>query len=220
MKKITLSLLAAIAFGFTANAQTPDVKIGAKAGVNFANLSNAENNSNKTGFNVGAVVEVFINEKFSIQPELLYSTQGTKIKFSEEFLPGRSVNVKSTLKLDYINVPIMGKYYVADGFNVQFGPQIGFLTTAKHELDNISISGNIVGIDLNDLKGEFEEGDIKDMVNKVDFGLNFGLGYEHTSGVFADVRYNLGLTSIDKKIDGEQDKIKNGVFQISVGFKF
>lgn len=42
MKKIILSALALTAFTFTANAQTPDLKLGAKAGVNFANLNGGE----------------------------------------------------------------------------------------------------------------------------------------------------------------------------------
>ncbi|WP_408582810.1 outer membrane beta-barrel protein, partial [Myroides odoratimimus] len=75
MRKITLSLIAALAIGFSANAQTPDVKIGAKAGLNVSNLTNSDASS-RTSIHVGAVAEIFINEKFSIQPEILYSELG------------------------------------------------------------------------------------------------------------------------------------------------
>jgi hypothetical protein len=204
MKKIILSALALTAFTFTANAQTPDLKLGAKAGVNFANLNGGESMDMKTGFHVGVLAEIFINEKFSVQPEILYSAQGAE---------------KSGLKYEYnyINVPIMGKYYVMDGLNVQFGPQIGFLASAKSK-------GGFSFEDL-DIEGT---GDIKDFTQKVDFGLNFGVGYELPMGLFFDARYNLGLTKVNKKInideeldlDIEQKDIKNGVFQISVGYKF
>ncbi|TDS65042.1 porin family protein [Myroides indicus] len=185
MKKIILSALALTAFTFTANAQTPDLKLGAKAGVNFANLNGGESMDMKTGFHVGVLAEIFINEKFSVQPEILYSSQGAE---------------KDGLKanFDYINVPIIGKYYVMDGLNVQFGPQIGFLTKAE-------------------LKGGGEKMDMKDASQKVDFGVNFGAGYELPMGVFFDARYNLGFTKVEK--EGENSS-KNGVIQISVGYKF
>lgn len=200
MKKIILSTMAVAAFSITAHAQTPDLKLGAKAGVNFANLSNS-NGDMKTAFHVGVLAEVFINEKFSVQPELLYSSQGTSLK--EEFLGG-SIDVKTNL--DYINIPIMAKYYLMDGLSVQAGPQVGFLVKAEGK------SGG-------------ETQDIKDSFQSVDFGINLGAGYELPMGVFFDARYNLGLSKVNKKIEDEdfgiQPKdIKNGVIQISVGYKF
>ncbi|MDM1407081.1 porin family protein [Myroides sp. DF42-4-2] len=190
MKKITMSLLAIFATSGVAFAQTPDVKIGAKAGLNVTSVTNIDESKSKTGFHVGAVAEIFINEKFAVQPEVLYSTQGVKGPYSFK------------ASFDYINVPIMAKYYVIDGLSLQAGPQVGFLVKAEEE-EKIS--------------GIKESQDIKDYAKKVDFGLNFGVGYELPMGVFADLRYNLGLSKLDK--DGEGSS-KNSVFQLSVGYKF
>ncbi len=178
-----MSLLAIFAFSGAALAQTPDIKLGAKAGLNVANLSGADDTKAKMGFHVGALAEIFINEKFAVQPEILYSSQGAKGK-------GEG-NVK--FDLDYINIPIMAKYYVMEGLSVQAGPQIGFVVKAE--------AGGI---------------DVKDGVNTVDFGLNLGAGYELPMGVFADLRYDLGFNKVYK----EGKSIKNGVFQLSVGYKF
>ncbi|MCS4238371.1 hypothetical protein M2306_001516 [Myroides gitamensis] len=183
MKKITMSLLAIFAFSGAALAQTPDIKLGAKAGLNISNLSGADNTKSKTGFHVGALAEIFLNEKFAIQPEILYSSQGAKAKGSDG----------SKYDLDYINVPIMAKYYVMDGLSVQAGPQVGFVVKAE-----------VGGIDA------------KDDVNTVDFGLNLGAGYELPLGLFFDARYDLGLNKVNK----EGKSTKNGVFQLSVGYKF
>ncbi|MDR0230219.1 MAG: PorT family protein [Flavobacteriaceae bacterium] len=202
MKKIVLSVLAIGAFAFTANAQTPDIKLGAKAGVNFSNLSNFDDSKMKTGFHVGALAEIFINEKFAIQPELLYSTQGVKGKSGSGISGLFGQKVDATLKLDYINIPIMAKYYVMDGLSVHAGPQVGFLVKGEMELK----SG-----------GDKATKDIKDQCNSVDFGLNFGAGYELPMGVFFDARYNLGLTKVLKD---SNESVKNGVFQLSVGYKF
>lgn len=64
-----------------------EVTFGAKAGVNFANVTgDVENADSKIGFHVGRIVEIAISEKFSIQPELLYSAKGYKSEFTEEFI--------------------------------------------------------------------------------------------------------------------------------------
>lgn len=195
MKKIILSAIALGAFSFAAQAQTPDLKLGAKAGVNLANITNAEADM-KTGFHVGVLAEIFINEKFSVQPELLYSSQGAKSKVE-------GIEYKSSL--DYINIPIMAKYYVMDGLSVQAGPQVGFLVKAEDEISGGIASGTR---------------DIKDELQSVDFGINLGAGYELPMGVFFDARYNLGLSKINKESESGMKDLKNGVFQISVGYKF
>lgn len=196
MKKTILTIMALGAFSFAAQAQTPDLKLGAKAGVNFANLTDADM---ITSFHVGAVAEIFINDKFSVQPELLYSAQGASNK---------EQGIEFERNLDYINIPIMAKYYLMDGLSVQAGPQVGFLVKAESK-----ISGG----------GESITVDSKDNFQSVDFGLNLGAGYELPMGVFFDARYNLGLSKVNKKSEGEMIEtkdIKNGVMQVSVGYKF
>ncbi|HLW14891.1 MAG TPA: porin family protein [Flavobacteriaceae bacterium] len=196
MKKIVLTSILFASLIFTANAQVPDVKLGAKGGVNFSNITNSDMDS-KTGFHIGVLAEVFFSEQFSLQPEILYSTQGAELKGDY-----------STAKynLDYVSVPVMAKYYVVDGFNIQVGPQFSFLSKAeaKGEIDGIG-SGTL---------------DIKDNTESFDFGLNFGLGYQLPVGVFVDARYNLGLTKINKESISNMDDGKNSVFQISLGYKF
>ncbi|TXD45939.1 porin family protein [Polaribacter sp. IC073] len=192
MKKVLLAV-AIVAAGFTANAQ--DVKFGAKAGLNFANVygDDVENNDYRTSLHVGAVAEIEISEKFSLQPELMYSTQGAKTDEN---------NVDLTMKLDYLNVPVMAKYYVAEGFSLEAGPQVGFLLSAKVKAESGGDSGEV------DVKDEFET---------IDFGLNFGAGYKLDSGLNFSARYNLGLSNVAKESD---NSIKNGVFQVSVGYFF
>ncbi|WP_121366187.1 porin family protein [Flavobacterium limicola] len=200
MKKIILTVAAVFAFGF-ANAQ--ETKFGVKGGVNFANLSgDIEDNSAKVGFNVGGFVEIKVSDKFSVQPELLFSTQGTKFEYSETF-DGSTINYQEKANLSYLNIPVMAKYYVATGFSLEAGPQIGFLTSAKYKVE---------------ANGEEEEVDAKDDFESIDFGVNFGAGYDFTENLSAGLRYNVGLSNIAK--DSGNDKISNSVFSVSLGYKF
>ncbi len=183
MKKIILTAAAVFAFSF-ANAQ--ETKFGAKIALNIATLTgDVGDASSLVGFQIGAFAEFKISDKFAIQPELIYSVQGA------------SSDGNGDLNLNYINIPVMAKYYVAKSFSLEAGPQIGFLVSAKAD-------------------GE----DFKDFFESVDFGLNLGAGYDFTDKFSAGLRYNFGLTNIAKTELGDNTDIKNGVFSISVGYKF
>jgi opacity protein-like surface antigen len=71
-----------------------------------------------TSFHFGALLEVKVFENFSIQPELLYSSQGAKV--NEE-------NVKD-INFNYITVPVLAKFYlISEKLSVEAGPQFSFL---------------------------------------------------------------------------------------------
>ena len=189
MKKV---ILAAFVLGTcTAAFAQQQLKFGPKAGVNFANLSGVDNTEMKTGFHVGAVAEIKFNEKFSIQPEVVYSAQGAK---------GMLNNIEGKANLDYINIPILAKYYIVDGFSVEAGPQVGFLVKAegKGTVNNVSVTT-----------------DVKDNFKSTDFGLGFGLAYD----LPVNARYNLGLSDI-RNNTSSGDAIKNNVIQVGIGYKF
>src|SRR5690606_23136345 len=130
MKRITLTLLGLVAFSTSALAQQ-EVKFGPKAGINLANLSgDVEDNKMLIGFHVGGFAEIKFNDKFAIQPEIVYSAQGTKMEYSETIM-GITATAEADTKLNYINVPIMAKYYVAPSFAIEAGPYVGFLMSAN-----------------------------------------------------------------------------------------
>jgi len=198
MKKVILS--AFVLGTCTAAIAQQQLKFGPKAGVNFANLSWVDNTEMKTGFHVGAVAEIKFNEKFSIQPEVVYSAQGAKNTTTVPVLG----EVETTWNNDYINIPILAKYYIVDGFSVEAGPQIGFLVKSEAKIE----SGNSSVKD-----------DTKDDFKSTDFGLGFGLAYDLPVGIFVNARYNMGLSDIRNNTNSG-DAIKNNVIQVGIGYKF
>ena len=192
MKKSFL-IIAIIVFGLT-NLNAQEVKFGAKTGLNLASITGDETDGieSRTAFHVGAVAEISVSDKFSVQPELLYSAQGAKDSFE---------GIDVDAKIDYLNLPIMAKYYVAEGFSLELGPQVGFLLSAKAE-------------------GGGESIDFKDETKGIDFGANFGVGYKLESGLNFGARYNLGLSNINDGEDSDDFKNQNSVIQLSVGYFF
>ena len=177
MNKLVV-LVFAVLISTTSFAQGLD--FGIKAGANFSNISDASGLSNKTGFTGGLFAAVKFGDKLAIQPELLYSQQGAK--FSGE-----------NIDLTYVNVPVVVKYFLFQGLNLQAGPQFGFVVD-----DNVKeVFDNIV---------EAESSDISGVV---------GVGYDLAFGLRVDGRYNFGLTDTFKQGQG-----KNAVITLSVGYSF
>lgn len=119
MKKYLLFalLLAASTTGFS---QTFD--FGVKAGMNISNFTggNVDNVKASTliGYHAGAFIGLYVGHNFSIDPEVMFSTQGAKI---DDHNTG-----KVDYKLTYINVPVLVKYRFNGGFYLEAGPQVGF----------------------------------------------------------------------------------------------
>lgn len=227
MKKIILTVAALAAFG-TASAQ--DLKFGPKAGLNLANISNNYDGPGddadsdykmKVGAHIGGFVEIKFNEKWALQPELLFSMQGATLEdSSSDDGFGNSSDFENKLNLNYINVPVMVKFYPIPKLFVEAGPQVGFLVSAKSKNEGTyTEGGTTITVD--------ETVDVKDNYKSIDFGVNIGAGYEFTEMIYANLRYNIGLSDISESDDdefgglaGDWFKTKNNVLSLSVGFKF
>ena len=212
MKKLLLTAAIAVFTLSSVNAQ--DITFGAKAGINIANLDVTDANiDSRTSLHLGVTAEFEISDTFSIQSELLYSLQGATQSNTEE-LPGFRSVIEQEWKLNYIQIPIMAKFYVSEGLSLEAGPQIGFLASAEVDID-FTVTDLFDGTSVSNSSTV----DVKDSFKSVDFGLNFGLGYKLDSGLNFALRYNLGLSNI-YDVSESTVKIKNRVFQLSVGYTF
>ena len=188
MKKIILCAIAIMAFGF-ANAQK--ARFGVKGGLNIATIGGADEANALIGVHLGGFAEINVWKKLYVQPELLFSTQGARIKYYGE--PAFNVN------LNYINVPVVAKYYITKQFTVEAGPQLGLLVSSKNIEDEKS----------------------------VDAGFNLGAGYNFTDNFSVGIRYTIGLTSIYDNNDYYDndgyyynDRYTNNVLALTAAYKF
>ncbi|HMG16841.1 MAG TPA: porin family protein [Saprospiraceae bacterium] len=189
MKFLVAFVLTLIVASTTIKAQYAN--IGLKAGLNVSTLHwvpGPQDNS-RVGYNIGLLAHIHVNPNFGIQPELVYSTQG-----STDYLGGTN----NSTCLDYVNIPVMFQFYFGYGFRFEVGPQLGILASAK------SISDGIPD-------------DISDQLESVDFALGLGLSYVYIpSGFGFDFRYNIGLTDIttDPNYNTFNRGIQLGIFYL------
>ena len=159
----------------------------------------------KPGAQVGLLLEYKFNPNFAIAPEVVFSMQGAKFNKN---------SVKADYNFNYINVPVMLKFYVCPEFSIDFGPQIGFRVYSK-----IKVKEPVA----------YAAEDVKDFTNVVDFGLGLGGTYNITPNLFVQARYNLGLTKVFKDDElreflqlaaNKESTAKNGNIQLAIGYKF
>jgi len=125
MKKTIL--VTTLLFALSFNVQAQLLQIGVKAGLNYANFTGASVQTDAiTSYHAGLVAEVKLLEKFAIQPELLYTTQGATYN-----------TVLGDLKneLGYIAIPVLAKIYLSKSFSLELGPQASFLLNEKNNFD-------------------------------------------------------------------------------------
>ncbi|WP_226390408.1 porin family protein [Penaeicola halotolerans] len=184
-KSIYLTLLLTVVVVLQSCSQ--GLNFGIKGGVNFAGFNGSSavfDSESITSYHAGLFVELGFTEKFSIQPEILYSTTGANISFEDA-----TRNFKN--KLGYISVPVMAKFYlIPNRLSIDLGPQLSYLWDEENEptLDNssnydISVAGGITFRVLGPLfiQGRYNHGlnDIKsdaDVSNRV-FQLSAGLRF-------------------------------------------
>ena len=183
MKKVLFAAVAVFAFGFTNAQDSSNMSFGVKGGLNMSNFTGDLDSDAKIGFFVGGFAEFKVTEKFAVQPELLFSNLGAKDN-----------DIDEALNLNYILVPVMAKFYVTEKFNLEAGPQVGFLMSAK-------------------VDGE----DVKDFFKSTDFALNLGAGFDVTENLTVGLRYSLGLSNV---IDADGVDVKNSNIGLGLGFKF
>jgi hypothetical protein len=161
-------LLMAFFFLCISNVSFSQIKFGPRIGLNFSDIAGVNTNAHfKAGLHLGGYARIG-GEKFSFQPELLFSMKGYQFK---------NGGYKESLNLNYIDVPLMVR--MGGKLGVLLGVQPSFLLGFKYK-------NNMPGY-INLPKNTF---------NTFDFGILSGLEYELGSGLNFGARFGFGLLPI------------------------
>jgi len=159
--------------------------------------------NNRTAFHFGGLVEFTLSDKFAIQPELYYSSEGSS--FKDSFITDDNViDMETNINVNYISLPVMVKYNINKNVFFEAGPQMDFLVSVDSKMQ---ASDNLYA-EAGDLE------DIKDDLDSNNYGFGIGIGYKADNGIFLNTRYVLGLSDITKN---EIVAIKNNGFHFSIG---
>ena len=185
------------------------IHAGIKGGMTVANMStdpsDSELGDSRSGLAIGGYVGIPLRATpITIQPEALFTMKGD----SEE-----AAGVTGSMKLDYIEVPVLAKASFMPMAparpSIFLGPSLAYNVSAKTAIEGTGL-----------LDGEV---DVKDQTNSFDFGLVVGGGLDiplanGARSLGIDVRYTHGFTNtIDSDTGAEA---KNNVISIMGTFGF
>ncbi len=211
-----LIILAALAF-FAAPSFSQT--FGLKAGLNLSNMLDKDNDETyskdykmKPGFQIGPTAEFKINEKFSFQTGILFSSKGFKMNYKDDLY-----EIKQKVNLYYLDIPLNFKGTFKVGSTKIFataGPYIGLGISG-----NMKYEGTIDGeIESDSEPVNWGSDKENDDLKRLDFGLSAGAGLDFGS-FMVGLSYNLGLANIST-ITSNGNKAYNRVFGLSFGYKF
>jgi hypothetical protein len=194
MRLLPAALVLIVMFASSASAQ---ITYGAKAGVNFANVSFADEDvpsSSRIGLLAGAFATVPLTGWLSVQPEAIYTVKGASIDIFD---------IESDYIVDYLEVPVLARVPIQRRVYLAVGPSIAFRIRARSRTSFV---------------GSTEEVNIADDVESLDIGVVGAAGLEMGRWVF-DGRYTHGFSDTDADTS-DNVKIRNRVFSVSAGFRF
>lgn len=199
MKRLTILLFLSI-MAFGASAQ--ELHGGIKNGVNIAYVKNVDLGGGKmnakAAYFVGAFAEYMFNRKWAVQPELVYSRQGTYRRESD---------TRTWFRANYLNLPVMAKFYaVPYTLSFELGPQVGYALRFS-EVTKTGRSKTNARLD--------RDGDVR--LNSFDFSIGAGATYYFGSIFGINARYNYGFTDVFKDSD---KKTTNQVVQLGMLIRF
>lgn len=209
MKKLGIMAIALTFITVNGYAQDDDrekIHIGAKIGMNYANVYDSEGEEfdadPKLGLAAGAFLAIPIGTYIGIQPEVLFSQKGFKATGSvlgSEYEFTRTTN--------YIDIPIYLALKPSSFLTIVAGPQFSYLMSRKDKFESSFLN--------TEQEDEFENEDIRKNTLGASFGLDININH---FVIGARAAWDLQ----DNKGDGTSStpRYKNTWLQATVGFKF
>lgn len=177
-------------------------RAGIKGGLNVSNIyvDDVDDENVRYGFNVGLYAQLFSSEVFAIQPEILYSTKGTRTTY-DNVLMGQG---DAKLNLNYLEVPVLAVLKLGTAAELHFGPYWGYLLSVNSDIDGDT-----------DTFDELDRDNFRDW----DYGLSGGVGFNFGSTQIG-VRYSQGLRKLANSdgADAVLGDAKNSCAQLYIAF--
>lgn len=210
-------------------AYAQNVHWGIKGGSNIANFrADFPNQKSLMGYYAGGLLEYRLNDKWAIQPEILYSLQGNTYAVTWNPTPtgAMSVSYEQTNQLHYINLPVLAKYALLPKWKLEAGVLWGYQVNGETEVTVTDATGshtytsNPPVLFQSYHLGMIEEPHtLSNERRRSDWAWVVGSSYAFHSGVFVQVRYQYGLQTMEKN-DLQDVEVYNNVWQIGLGYTF
>lgn len=186
-------------FGAISDTRKNVVSLGITAGGNYSMMSKYDpvdlGSRSGIGFQGGAAVNIHFGQRrgadagtgpIGLQIEALYALHNMKTDLSDN------------IKLGYLEIPVLLKYYITPNVNIELGPTFSYILSKSPDV----LKGTSTTIAIGELKG----GDVKGTI---------GVSYQTKNGFYASARYNMGFSDLAGNFP-----CKVSTVSLSVGYLF
>lgn len=183
-------------------AGSAQLKIGVKAGLNFANVTDAPgfNSSNRTGYMIGGYIAPKAKKLLGFRSEIMLSRQGYNYRTNTN---------NNTVSLDYLLLPQLITLNIGKKINFHAGPQIAILLNAESDSSN-------------------NTGGLLSYFKKFDYAAVGGIELSPLSGFFIGGRINISLQKANEEAplgggwpaEVPRLNVRNNVVQVYAGWRF
>lgn len=187
--------------------QTPgraQLKIGIKAGLNFANINNPAgfSNNSRTGYMIGGYIAPGAKKLIGFRSELMLSRQGYDYKTNTN---------TGTVNLDYLLLPQLITLNIGKKINIHTGIQAAFLLNSTVDSTNGTSNNSLF-----------------DYFKRFEYGIAGGAEVSPISGFFVGGRVNISLrnTNQEAPLGGywpdfvPRINARNNLVQLYAGWRF
>lgn len=172
---------------------------GLRGGANISKITQMDA-SFKTGFYLAGYGELRLGKVYALQPEFTYGTQGgddLNFYYYDNNL-NQEVLGREDVKIEYISLGLINKFYFNDRINIHFGPMIDILSGPNPHLDT-----------------------------EVDLSFTAGLGFNIFQGLAVEARVKKGILDVmDSSYNYYYDSYELGdyntnfLFQVGLSYTF
>ena len=232
MKKLLIFIVVCYATVATAQNEKGVFSIRPMAGVNLSDFSGGISEDfyhTKAGLAVGMEAEYGISRSFGLSLGAFYSQMGAKVDgtlkavaVNDEYMIYVENKDNGKVTCNYITLPLMANFYVPaiKGLALKVGAQMGIMASSRIKADVDARTEAYLRNEPTRTPTTANEQltiDQDTESKSLDFGIPFGMSYEHKN-VIVDLRYYFGLTKIDDSANNRED-IRNRCLTLTLGYR-
>lgn len=227
MKKILIASL--LFLGFAQMSAQVTFRPGVRAGANFSHFTDGDfedqsytttsegqliripstEYKSKTDFYVGIYGALKLTRFYTLQPEITYSRQGSKIESFDVNFNGMLEKRSSQIDLSYVSVAIVNKFTFNNMFNMHIGPTIDILADQSGDFEDSYLPLN---------NGDYYYYDNAiDTDSDIDLAFVFGLGINFTKNLGLEARVKKGIIPV---LDYSSEDHTNVTFSAGLTYTF
>ena len=210
---------AVLVFLFGEKVASENFYFSLKIGGNLTNITNWDQSKFRFAMNFGLLATIKLDEDWYLQPEISFISGKGARNVPKVITGNNEVDIiledveYGFLDLDYIDAPILLKYYTSQKWHVGLGPYISYLTSASNFYETTV-----------DVAGEIELRQITtDNIKRWDYGIMAEVAYapsraENSDDMNLHLRISYGFSDILK--DNPGNAVNNFMIQGMVSFPF